>query len=118
MVQLKNFRKENGILAKEIAEYLGISKAYVSRIESGADRLPEHQLRKLLNNPYGWDTSMLTADPSVVANAVNNSKASVNISGSGECDALRRENDLLRQQLAEEKERSAQYWDMILKLMK
>lgn len=115
---LKRFRQANSLTQNQLAEYLGdgISKAFISQIENGYSKLPKHRLEKLLNNPYGWDTSMLTADPSVVANAVNNSKASVNISGSGECDALHRENDLLRQQLAEEKARSAQYWDMICKL--
>ena len=118
MCDLKSFRKANNLTQSDIADFLGggVGKAFISQIEHGNRKLPSAQLAKLLNNPYGWDTSMLTSDPSVVANAVNNSKASVNISGSGECDALRRENDLLRQQLAEEKARSAQYWDMICKL--
>ena len=57
---LKAFRKANGLTQDALGDYLGIKKSFISTIESGKDPMPKDKLTKLLNNPYGWDTSMLT----------------------------------------------------------
>ena len=58
---LKEFRIANNLTQTELGEYLGVQKAFVSKIENGRDKLPELKFRKLLNNPYGWDVSMLSS---------------------------------------------------------
>lgn len=57
---LKEFRIVNNLTQTELGEYLGVLKGFISKIENGKDKLPEPKFRKLLSNPYGWDTSMLT----------------------------------------------------------
>lgn len=57
---LKEFRIVNNLTQTELGDYLGVQKGFISKIENGRDKLPEQKFRKLLNNPYGWDVSMLT----------------------------------------------------------
>lgn len=59
-IDLKAFRKANNLTQDKLGDYLGIKKSFVSTIESGKDPMPKDKLTKLLNNPYGWDTSMLS----------------------------------------------------------
>ena len=56
---LKAFRKANNLTQTELGNYLGINKSFISTIESGKDPMPKDKLSKLLNNPFGWDVSML-----------------------------------------------------------
>jgi transcriptional regulator with XRE-family HTH domain len=57
---LKEFRIVNNLTQTELGDYLGVQKGFISKIENGRDKLPEQKFRKLLNNPNGWDVSMLT----------------------------------------------------------
>ena len=50
---------EQKIKQKELVDYLGVSKGYISLVISGQRSLSEENLRKLINNPFGWDTSIL-----------------------------------------------------------
>lgn len=58
-VDFKRFMFEQNIKQKELVEYLGVSKGYVSLVISGQRQLSEENLSKLINNPFGWDTSIL-----------------------------------------------------------
>ncbi len=60
-VDLKAFRICNGLTQKDIAEYLNVSTAFISKVESGHSRLPSEQFIKLLENDKGWQTDYLTA---------------------------------------------------------
>ena len=62
---LKEFRIVNNLTQTELGDYLGVLKGFISKIENGKDKLPELKFRKLINNPYNWDTSMLTDSVSV-----------------------------------------------------
>ena len=62
MVDIRAFLYVNNIPQKDIAEYLGVSKGYISQVISGKKELSESNLSKLVNNPYGWDVAMLTSD--------------------------------------------------------
>jgi transcriptional regulator with XRE-family HTH domain len=44
--ELKIKRIKNDIMAKEISESLNVTKAYVSMLENGKQRIPEHIYRK------------------------------------------------------------------------
>ena len=115
-MDIKKFREANDIRQVELADYLGggVQKSFLSQIEHGDRKLPHMHLARLISNPYGWDTSMLMGN--VTANANNHSSASVSI-GSAEVDNMRKEIERLKALLEEEKTRSAQYWEMIQKLL-
>ena len=66
----KEFRKVNGLGQQEIADYLSVTRAQVSMIERGRSKLTKENLRKLINNPYGWDISMLPRDPLTINSGV------------------------------------------------
>lgn len=57
---LKEFRIVNNLTQTELGNYLGVLKGFISKIENGKEKLPELKYRKLINNPNGWDISMLT----------------------------------------------------------
>ena len=53
------FIQENGILKKDIAEFLGVSNAFISQVCAGKRALPEAKIALIKANTNGWDTSML-----------------------------------------------------------
>ena len=59
---LKSFLFFNDLGQLEVANYLGISKSYMSRIVSGDSPLQHEHLVKLVENDKGWNTEFLT-DP-------------------------------------------------------
>lgn len=75
MCDLKTFRKTNNLTQSDIADFLGggVGKVFISQIEHGNRKLPSAQLAKLLNNPYGWDTSALSGS-TITARASGTSK--------------------------------------------
>lgn len=56
----KRFIFENKIKQSFLAKYLGVTEGYISNVAGGRKELSKENLGKVLNNPYGWDTSMLT----------------------------------------------------------
>ena len=62
MVDIRAFIYVNNIPQKDIAEYLGVSKGYISQVIGGKKELSESNLSKLINNTNGWDVTMLTSD--------------------------------------------------------
>jgi transcriptional regulator with XRE-family HTH domain len=50
-MDLRLFRKANGVTQSAIAEYLGITKQFVSQVEAGKVALPEDKFMKILDNP-------------------------------------------------------------------
>ena len=63
MKDFKGFIFHNNINQKDVIDYLGVSKGYMSLVISGKKKLSEENFRKLIENPYGWDVSMLTDEP-------------------------------------------------------
>ena len=60
MKDFKGFIFRNNLSQKDVMEYLGVSKGYMSLVISGKKKLSEENFRKLLENPYGWNVAMLT----------------------------------------------------------
>lgn len=58
-MNLRQFRKDNGLKQGAIAEYFGVKRSFISRIENGVDPLPPARLEMLLNNDRGWKTDAL-----------------------------------------------------------
>ena len=107
MIDIKKFRKANNLTQSEVGDYLGIKKSYFSLIESGHKNLSDEKLSKLLENPYGWDVSMLVTrnigDNNVTAQVNGNGTAHIEYGGD-EC-ALLREKVKYLEKIIEEKER-------------
>ena len=59
-IDFKRFMFEQKIKQSVLAQYLGVSEGYISQVASGKKQLSDENFSKVLNNPYGWDVSMLT----------------------------------------------------------
>ena len=59
-IDIKAFRKSNNLTQTQLGGYLECTKAFISAIEKGLRPIPDEMYSKLLDNPYGWDVSMLT----------------------------------------------------------
>ena len=76
------FLYDNRLKARDIAKYLDIADASVSRYVSGKTNPSKENLELLLMNPYGWDTSALQSGGiSVKSLATGHSTSTVSISG-------------------------------------
>lgn len=97
---LKAFRKANNLTQEKLGEYLGIKKSFISTIESGKDPMPKDKFAKLLNNPHGWDVSMLVEQEPI--NAVPQSQDDVLIAElRAQIEKLENKIDNLNQELGE-----------------
>ena len=118
MSDLKAFRKFNNLYQKDIAEYLGVTRGFISMTESGRAPLPYNHLRKLLENDKGWDTSMLQKESILEDPATSGPYNSSSYeSETAEIAVLRKEIEMLRQQVEELKAEKAEYWATIVELM-
>lgn len=120
MIDLKGFRKRNGLTQDELGEFLGVKKSFISKIEHGGAALPDDKFTKLLANNCGWDTSLLTENV-VMGDNIHQNGGNGNIGkiagDAGELMALRKEVEMLRAQAEELKVQNEKYWKMIEKLM-
>lgn len=124
---LRKFRLANNLSQPEVADYLGVGKAFISQVERGVSKLPLDKYARLLQNDKGWDTSMLN-EPTTqhfTAKASGNASASVNYNEkqSEESSVLRVRIESLEEQisqlkdmLAREQALNQKYWEMIEKL--
>lgn len=60
-INLKSFRKENGVSQQELADYLGIGQGYVSQMERGERPVPKYVLEKIMANPE-WTVAIDTVE--------------------------------------------------------
>lgn len=70
--KLDEFLYKNRLKSSDLVEYWGVTKGVVSQILNGTTKLPTKRLEELLNNPHGWDVSMLTgeAQPELVTEQI------------------------------------------------
>lgn len=61
-IDFKRFMFEQKIKQSELAQYLKVSEGYISQVASGKKQLSDENFSKVLNNPFGWDVSMLTKE--------------------------------------------------------
>lgn len=74
--RLTEFLYRNRLKSTDLVEFWGVTKGVVSQILNGTTKLPSRRLEELLNNPYGWDTSMLIEDAQPQIEAENKPKLS------------------------------------------
>lgn len=55
------FMAKNSLKPVELATYFGVTRGAISQIVSGKTKLSPKRLKQILNNPHGWDTSMLVS---------------------------------------------------------
>ncbi len=58
MSDIRAFRVANNLTQIDLAEYLGVGKAYISQVENGHCALSKPKFSMILNNDRGWDISM------------------------------------------------------------
>lgn len=118
MNDFQRFIEVNGLLKKDLAEFLGVSGAFITQICNGKRTLPESKLALIKANSKGWDVSMLNEQ------AINNVSNSVIVRGnnihsidnrhyySDSPDVLRAQIDILDERIKEKdaqiKEKDAQ----------
>lgn len=56
-INIKDFRKLNGLTQEELGKFLDVKKAFISSMETGRCSMPKEKLQKILNNDMGWDIS-------------------------------------------------------------
>lgn len=102
MADFERFLTDNDLRKKDVAEYLQVSKAFVTQLCQGLRKLPPEKLA-LLKTRTEWDTSALLesdqpSDQTIRGNitrignisGVTNSPTSVNNNGGGESAELMR----------------------------
>ena len=99
-IDLKAFRKLNNLTQLELADYFCVQKAFISAVENGRSKLPKEKLALLLQNPHGWDVSMLVEQEPI--NAVPQSQDDVLVAElRAQIEKLENKIDNLNQELGE-----------------
>ena len=109
MSNFEKFLKDNGIQKQEIAQFLNVSRAFVTQLSQGTRKLP-HDKMALIKANTAWDCSALEAgsNSGILINA-NNISGNVSQDNrqyySDSPDILRSEIDKLDRIIAEKEER-------------
>lgn len=118
MIDLKAFRKANGLTQADVAQYLSVSAPFITRVETGANKLPEDKLQKLINNDMGWDTTSLFITGGDHIHQTGGKNNIGKITYDNENASLKKEIEMLRRQIEDLMRTNKEYWDMIKELMK
>lgn len=109
-MDIKEFLYRNKLKQVDLAKYLGVTEAFISRMVKGVGNPSKENLTKILNNPYGWDTSMLI-NGGIYAGNNNGGDVNVQIGqnragnrpkdgdAATQMAVLEKENEMLREQL-------------------
>lgn len=62
MANIKQFLIDNNMRQVELARFLGISEGSVSKMAKGLTNPSKENLRKMMENDRGWETSALLLD--------------------------------------------------------
>ena len=58
-IDITKFRLANNLLQKDLSDYLGVTRGYMSMVERGASKLSRTQLDKIRDNDRNWDVKDL-----------------------------------------------------------
>ena len=61
-MRVREFLKVNHLKQRELANFLSVTEAAISNVVKGKSEFSKENLIKILNNPHGWDVSMLTEE--------------------------------------------------------
>lgn len=110
VISIKAFREANDLFQRDVAEYLGVSVAFVSAAERGYAKLPDDKLELLRNNDRGWDTASLIQDtPSAADERATPTSFSNLVGAYGDLNLLIFENNRLKED-NERLKKDVVYW--------
>jgi hypothetical protein len=128
MADFERFLTDNDLRKKDVAEYLQVSKAFVTQLCQGLRKLPPEKLA-LLKTRTEWDTSALLesdqpSDQSIRGNVtrignisgVTNSPTTVKNNGGGESADLMRVIEELKEQNKSQREQIQNLTEIIKNL--
>ena len=98
MANIRRFIEDNGIRQVDLARFLGVTPASVSKMVKGITRPSRENLGKMRENGMGWDTSALEED---------------GVTARGRDEELR----YLRLRVEELSRENRHYWEIIQGLM-
>lgn len=106
MNKWEKFLAVNGLIQADLVKFLGVTRSAVSDLVKYDRNLKIDKMYKLNNNEMGWDTSMLTEEPSTKVQGNGNYVNNGNNNHFGEDNAeliasLRKQISLLEDQVAE-----------------
>jgi transcriptional regulator with XRE-family HTH domain len=78
MSDFQLFIETNNLLKKEIANYLGVSNAFITQLCSGKKSVPPSKMALIKANPYDWDLTMFNRGGRFNVVGDNNSGVVVN----------------------------------------
>lgn len=104
MANIKDFIADNNIKQVDLARFLGINEASVSKMVNGLTRPSKANLQKMMDNDRGWDTSSLVRSEGKPIRTE-------------EATRLREENKLLRARVEELKQEKERLWAMLENLV-
>lgn len=113
---LKRFRKANKMSQLALADSLGVTQSFISKVESGAP-IPDTMLDAILSRT-NWS---VPAEDFVSPNGKEGghlTKPSDTAEGATDIASLVKENEMLKAQVEELKAEKAAYWEMIKDLAK
>jgi len=58
MTDFQIFINVNKLLKKDIADYLGVSNAFITQLCDGTKKVPAKKMALIMENESGWDVSM------------------------------------------------------------
>lgn len=93
------FLETNNLKQVEVADYLGVSKSAISNIVLSKSKPSKENLQKLINNPFGWDTTMLTGEKGINVHTEGD-RSSVNINSHNTTNGVDGELLTLREKIA------------------
>lgn len=108
MTPISQFLRDNGLKQVQLARYLGITEASVSKLANGISRPSQQTLNKILGNDQGWNTAALSQPQPRRSRREDDAYVSQLLR---EIDRLREENQELRREKSE-------YWEVIKMLSK
>lgn len=127
MADFERFLKDNNLKKIDIADYLQVSKAFITQLCNGSRRLPPEKFALL--QAKGWDTTALLesdqpsgqsirGDVTRIGNisGVTNSPTTVNNNGGGESADLMRVIEELKEQNKSQREQIKNLTDIIKNL--
>lgn len=127
MADFERFLKDNNLKKIDIADYLQVSKAFITQLCNGSRRLPPEKFALL--QAKGWDTTALLESDQPYDNSnsgnvtrignisgTTNSPTTVNNNGSGESADLMRVIEELKEQNKSQREQIKNLTDIIKNL--
>jgi len=114
---LKRFRKANKLSQLALADSLGVTQSFISKVESGAP-IPDTMLDAILSGK-NWSVpadEFVTSDDRDIARLTGPTDTPTE--SATDMASLVKENEMLKAQVEELKAEKAAYWEMIKDLAK